>query len=213
MLLRHERCRLRGWDAWWSCPRSVGSITGTNAGRRSHPAGFSEPSGILLRVPLLLGRRALARRPVIRLLSLHAVHPEPAGPGESAAIVCKIRCAKRPDGFLGRHTSTSLTAARPPADLSVRRAPNHATRRRSSPSPAWQARYDRLTRKGNPYPFPKEAYGSRRLRRDCTRMSIASPSSSTARHRYCRRPWIFAKTSSRYQKSPMPPRRPRNGRA
>ena len=43
-----------------------------------------------------------------------------------------------------------------------------------------------------------------------TRMSIASPFSSTARHKYCSRPRIFTNTSSRYHVSP---RRPRNRRA
>ena len=37
----------------------------------------------------------------------------------------------------------------------------------------------------------KNRLAARRLRRDCTRRSSTSPSSSTARHRYCRRPRIL----------------------
>ena len=58
--------------------------------------------------------------------------------------------------------------------------------------------------------FRKNRVAARRLRRDCTRMSRTSPSSSTARHRYCCCPWIFTKSSSRYQVSPWRPRRRRN---
>ena len=49
-----------------------------------------------------------------------------------------------------------------------------------------------------------------RFRRGCTRMSRTSPSSSTARHTYCWRPWIVTNTSSRCQRSPSRPRRRRN---
>jgi len=45
------------------------------------------------------------------------------------------------------------------------------------------------------------------------RMSRTSPSSSTARHRYCCRSGIFTNSSSRYQVSPWGSRRCRNLRA
>ena len=45
------------------------------------------------------------------------------------------------------------------------------------------------------------------------RLETPSPSSSTARHRYCRRPWIVTNTSSRCQVSPLRPRRRRSRRA
>ena len=47
-------------------------------------------------------------------------------------------------------------------------------------------------RDSRPCPFNslrKNREAARRLLRDCTRMSMTSPSSSTARHRYCCRPW------------------------
>ena len=50
---------------------------------------------------------------------------------------------------------------------------------------------------------------ARRFRRGCTRMSITSPSSSTARHKYCVRPCIRTNSSSRYHVSPWRPRRSR----
>ena len=59
----------------------------------------------------------------------------------------------------------------------------------------------------------KNRAAARRSRRDCTKMSRTSPSWSTARHRYWRRPWNVTKTSSRYQVSPSRPRRRRNFRA
>ena len=54
---------------------------------------------------------------------------------------------------------------------------------------------------------------ARRFRRGCTRMSITSPSSSTARHKYCVRPCIRTNSSSRYHVSPWRPRRRRSRRA
>ena len=59
----------------------------------------------------------------------------------------------------------------------------------------------------------KNRTAARRFRCDGTRMSRTSPSSSTARHRYCWRPWIVTNTSSRCQVSPSRPRRRRSRRA
>ena len=60
-----------------------------------------------------------------------------------------------------------------------------------------------ISRRGiRPWAFSsvrKNRTAARRFRRDCTRMSRSSPSSSTARHRYCWRPWIVTNTSSRCQ--------------
>ena len=45
--------------------------------------------------------------------------------------------------------------------------------------------------------FRRNRTTARRFWCDCTRMSRTSPSSSTARHIYCWRPWILTNTSSR----------------
>ena len=55
----------------------------------------------------------------------------------------------------------------------------------------------------------KNRIAARRFRRGCTRMSITSPSSSTARHKSCVRPCIRTNSSSRYHVSPWRPRRRR----
>ena len=50
---------------------------------------------------------------------------------------------------------------------------------------------------------PKESDGCSPIPVRLHRTSRTSPSSSTARHRYCRRPWIVTNTSSRCQVSPI----------
>ena len=50
--------------------------------------------------------------------------------------------------------------------------------------------------------FRKKRTAARRFRRAWTKMSRTSPSSSTARHRYCRRPLIETKSSSTCHVSP-----------
>ena len=61
--------------------------------------------------------------------------------------------------------------------------------------------------------FRKNRAAARRLRLDWTNMSRTLPSSSTARHRYCWRPFRVTNSSSRCHVSPRRPRRCRSRRA
>ena len=85
---------------------------------------------------LLTGRRRLHESPA------PCADPDHLGAGGAVLLLSRVSSPRR----------RPHSPRRDPADLSVRRASNHASRRRSSPSPAWQARYDRLTRKEIPIP-------------------------------------------------------------